>query len=115
MQTFFIYPPALANHSKFVLQKIGWPTKDIDNIQAYAPILETKLNQIRGTLIKCGYTLQPDTVIWDIKLSAPGQCDIFQLIQAIRETFDLNGVNETFNHIDVQGTFITISFQVDLP
>ena len=111
-QHFYIYPENLAQEAKKTLlsKSWGWSEQDFANYLELAQVLETNLNNIGTTLVSCFWRTQgkykteyktgkPKTV-WNIKISTPGHCDIFQLLNTIRLTFDLDGIDDKFTFIE---------------
>lgn len=113
-QNFYIYPEKLANQAKEILTSDwGWSEEDYNSYFELASELENRLNHINATLIDCNWRTEGNNgekTIWGITISTPGHCDIFQLLQVIRETWDLNGIDDHFSFIDTQGQIIKIEF-----
>lgn len=99
MQHHFIYPE----------NKAKKPLEESD--KAIIEDLKTNLNYAGLTLISCDWRPKGKySTIWNIKVSTPGHCDIFKLIEAIRLSFDLNGLDETFSYINTAGQEVYIEF-----
>jgi len=114
-QNFYIFPEKLAKQSKEILKSDlwGWSEEDCKAYFEIASELENRLNHINTTLIDCNWRTEGksnEKIIWGITLSTPGHCDIFQLLQVIRETWDLNGIDDHFSFIETQGQNIKIEF-----
>jgi len=102
-QHFYIYPENLAQEAKKILlsKSWGWSEQDFANYPELAQVLETNLNNMGTTLVSCFWrTHGKYKTVWNIKISTPGHCDIFQLLNTIRLTFDLNGIDDKFTFIE---------------
>lgn len=100
MQHYFIYPEAKAIETKPLYIKRGWTEEDFNTLLDLGQDLNTRINNIGATLISCDFRNRSSIrTIWNIKISTPGHCDIFQLLNALRQTFDMNGIDETFTYI----------------
>ena len=101
MQHYFIYPEAKAAKTNPLLIKKGWSEEEFKNFSELGQDLNTRINNIGATLISCDFRNSGQLKsIWNIKISTPGHCDIFQLLDAIRQAFDMNGIDETFTYIN---------------
>lgn len=113
-QHFYIYPQKLAQEAKeLLIHNWGWSDEDFDSYLETAKTLETQMHNINCTLLHCYWETNGPATTWNIKLSTPGHCDIFQLIEAIRLTFDLNGLDDHFSFIDAAFSYVSISFTVN--
>ena len=107
-QHFYIYPENLAQEAnKTLLSKYwGWSEQDFANYLELAQVLETNLNNMGTTLVSCfwrtkgKYKTGKYKTVWNIQISTPGHCDIFQLLNTIRLTFDLDGIYDKFTFIE---------------
>lgn len=101
MQHYYIYPEAKAVRTNPLLIKKGWTEENFNNLQEIAKDLETRLNNVGITLMTCDWRNSGQLkTIWNIKVSTPGHCDIFDLLDAIRKAFDMNGMDEQFTGIN---------------
>ena len=115
MQHYFIYPANKAQESQKALKRRGYKEIDFQNLNEQAQDLETRLNYAGFTLLSCDWRAKGKySTIWNIKISTPGHCDIFSLLDSIRLSFDLNGLDETFSFINtnIQNTEVYIEFTI---
>lgn len=101
MQHYFIYPEAKATKTNLLLIEKGYSENDFESQKELAQNLETEIKNIGCTLISCDWRTKGQlATVWNIRISTPGQCDIFKLLEALRNTFDLNGIDDKFTFIN---------------
>ena len=101
MQHYYIYPEAKAAKTNPLLIKKGYSEEDFNLHKDLAEGLKTRMDQAGYTLISCDWRTSGQLKsIWNIKISTPGHCDIFVLLDAIRHAFDMNGIDEQFTYIN---------------
>ena len=101
MQTYYIYPENKANSSAKMLIAKGWSQEDLDNFKEQAQSICDYLNKANMTLKSCYFSPRAQyTTIWNLQISTPGHADIFDLLDALRMAFDMNGIDESFTYIN---------------
>lgn len=101
MQPIFIYPANKAQESQKRLLRKGYSQRDFDSYNEMAQGLEQALHHINATLMECSFRPKgKSATVYNIKISTPGHCDIFQLLQAIKYAFDLSEMDSQFTFIN---------------
>lgn len=104
MQTYYIYPETKAASSAKMLLAKGWGQEDIENFKEQVNSIREHLQKINTDLKSCYFSPRAqETTIWNLQILTDGHCDIFDLLDALRMAFDMNGIDEQF-------TFINTSF-----
>lgn len=112
MQTYYIYPETKAASSAKMLLAKGWGQEDIENFKEQAKSICDHLHRANLTLKSCYFSPRAQyTTVWNLQISTPGHADIFDLLDAIRRAFDMNGIDEQFTYINTSINRETVSIE----